>query len=650
MERLKGNFRRYICLMIVMLFIVSGLAGCSNSSEPEKNVETATPTITVESPTEKATEELIEITATPTPEETPIPSPEPTEITGDAGLQMTDIQRNSISMLNYLAGLTQEINSSKNSRLYLESAYSILLNNTHPNAVDKDTQDHLIFLLDTLNNYRMIAVKREHLQFIFEQNRAQAMRDAVPNPLGLLSAVSSFDWKRIAASVVYMAVDSYTSYQSGMAQADMQFIQDGWKLDEEEQKVLHGINTETFKYLNETVRGNEIKQGELALNEEAVTTFVNWKNNSNVAQKIRFLESNQQRYKAYGDYWLVLAESYYSHGDYAKCLEAISAYESLDIRIFRDDKGYAKALPLAIISAGEVYGSEEYVTVADRYCEAILQNTNDNYDWALRYFAAQTYVDLFAKTENQEYLQKAYDIALDNANWLIGEQKAQNSAYLADVVKQAIPKDASDSEKKEIENYNKQMEADRKLALPPVYEPLLLNCELLFSLSEKLEINDNAKANVDEILHENGGHLFLIPTLDNEYSFASNKPVDSSAIDISFNGRELVIPAKYVASNSSITVTVTVPEENDVVTFTDWKLTKVERPQKDSLDSFKATFTSEEASKHPYKLDAAITIDIASIQNSKALIGFEYKTVNTKTDFFSSIAFWNSNIGFLRIK
>ena len=644
---MKSTLKKPMGLIATMLAFVLMLTGCSsNSNQPEKSAETVIPTATVAA-TEEQTDQPQETVPS---NETPIPSPAATEITGDAGLQMTEIQRNSISMLNYLAGLTQEINSSKNSRLYLESAYSILLNNTHPNAVDKDTQDHLIFLLDTLNNYRMITVKREHLQFIYEQNKAQAMRDAVPNPLGLLSAVSSFDWKRIAASVVYMAVDSYTSYQSGMAQADMQFIQDGWNLDEEEQKVLHGINTETFKYLNETVRGNEIKQGELALNEEAVTTFVNWKNNSNVAQRIRFLESNQQKYRAYGDYWLVLAESYYSHGDYAKCLEAMATYESLNIRIFRDDTGYAKVLPLAIISAGEVYGTEEYITVADRYCDSILQNTNDNYDWALRYFAAQTYVDLFAKTNNQNYLQKAYDIALDNANWLIGEQKKQNTVYLADVVKQEVPKDANDSEKREIENYNKQMEENRKTALPPVYEPLLLNCELLFSLAEKLDINDVAKANVDEILHEKGQPLFLVPTLNEAYSFAANTPIDPTVIDVKFNGKELTIPAKFVTSNASITVTVTEPEENNVVTFADWKLTKVERPQKDNLDSFIATFTSEEASKHSYKLDAEITIDVAAIRNSNATVGFEYKTVNTKTDFFSNIAFWNSNIGFLRTK
>ena len=48
------------------------------------------------------------------------------------------------------------------------------------------------------------------------------------------------------------------------------------------------------------------------------------------------------------------------------------------------------------------------------------------------------------------------------------------------------------------------MKEDRKLALPAVYEPLLLNCELLFSLAEELGINDDDRTNINEILHENG--------------------------------------------------------------------------------------------------------------------------------------------------
>lgn len=106
---------------------------------------------------------------------------------------LTETQHNSINMLNHLTVLTQEINSSKNSKLYLEQAYSSIRNNYHPNAIDDRTLGELNSLLDTLENYRMVAVKRERLNYIYEQNQAQALRDAVPNPLGLLSTVQSFN-------------------------------------------------------------------------------------------------------------------------------------------------------------------------------------------------------------------------------------------------------------------------------------------------------------------------------------------------------------------------------------------------------------------------------------------------------------------------
>ena len=76
---------------------------------------------------------------------------------------LDETQRNSISMLNHLAVLTQEINASQNSRMYMEEAYSMLINNTFPNAVDSRTLSQLTGILDTLEKYRMIAVKRERL-------------------------------------------------------------------------------------------------------------------------------------------------------------------------------------------------------------------------------------------------------------------------------------------------------------------------------------------------------------------------------------------------------------------------------------------------------------------------------------------------------
>lgn len=54
----------------------------------------------------------------------------------------------------------------------------------------------------------MIAVKRERIQYIYEQNQAQALQNALPNPLGLMSAVHSFSLSGLIASVSYMALDS----------------------------------------------------------------------------------------------------------------------------------------------------------------------------------------------------------------------------------------------------------------------------------------------------------------------------------------------------------------------------------------------------------------------------------------------------------
>ena len=344
-------------------------------------------------------------------------------------------------MLNHLAVLTQEINASQNSRMYMEEAYSMLINNTFPNAVDSRTLSQLTGILDTLEKYRMIAVKRERLDYVYEQNRAQAIRSAVPSPLGLMSAVQSFSLSKLAASVVYMAVDSYASYASHTAQADMQYLQDGWTLDDEAAAALHESRKSTFSYMVRIV-GDYGLPGDLTLSENAVDEFVKWENNDNVTQRIQFLESNVDTYQALGTYWIVLAESYYENGDYGKCIGALASYEALGTRIFRKDYEFARVLPLAVISAGHTLSGNDYVEAVERYLTLILNNT-DYDDWVSHYFAAQTYIDLYARTGDSSHLKKAYELAVNNVNCLVNEQRGLNADYLAPVVEAEEPKGAT---------------------------------------------------------------------------------------------------------------------------------------------------------------------------------------------------------------
>ena len=272
---MRKVFRKVLSLFLACSLLIS-LTGCGkkatkyaiNSASTTGASETMLPDLAGDT-----------IQPTPTPENDNNAGNSRTEVTAaaeprkNAVVSLSDTQRNSINMLNYLAVVTQEINASKGSRLFLEETYSTLINNTDPSTVDEWTLAEYDSLLDTLEDYRLIAVKRERLQFVYEQNQAQALRDAVLNPLGLLSATRSFDLVSIVPSIVYMAVDSATSYQSSSAAADLQFIQDGWALDDEEAAVLHNRRKDTFSYMICMVSDYGLP-GYMALSESAVERYV----------------------------------------------------------------------------------------------------------------------------------------------------------------------------------------------------------------------------------------------------------------------------------------------------------------------------------------------------------------------------------------
>lgn len=555
---------------------------------------------------------------------------------------LTDAQANAIAMLNYITVLTQDINASKNSRLYMEEAYSSLINNTYPNAVDSRTLSQLTRLLDTMESYRMVAVKRDRLEYIYEQNQAQAIRAAIPNPLGMISAVQSYRPSKIAAALAYMAIDSITSYTTYMSETELQFLKDGWALDDEEASVLHESRKSTFAYMINIV-GEYDLPGDLTLTENSVEEFVKWKNNDNVVSRIQFLESNQTAYQSYGGYWLLLAQSYYDNGNFSKCLDAIHVYEGMNTRIFRKDYELAKVLPSVISAAEEVYSGAEYADAAVRYVQMLLGNTDHN-DWALRYYAAQVYGDLFAQTNNDFYLKNAYDIALDNVNYLVSEQQRLNAAYLAPVQKTAVPKDATKSEKKQIENANKTLEETRKTELPPVYEPLRLNCDLLFSLADILKVSESEQQKIDGILHPNGTPIFLTETLDEQYWFLHDLKLDIANTDIEFGGTAIILPATCCTSNTQITVSVQEANAEEPAVLTDWKVASVNRETEGELSTYHAVYTSEQAHHHDWQPGAAIQVDIQPKADANLPIyHFEFITEGTKKEWYDYLKVWEGH-------
>ena len=555
---------------------------------------------------------------------------------------LTGEQSNAIAMLNYITVLTQDVNASKNSRLYMEQAYSSLINNTYPNAVDSRTLSQLTGLLDTMEKYRMAALQRERLEYIYEQNQAQAIRAAVPSPMGLFSTVRSYRPSKIAASIAYMAIDSITSYMTYTAAVDLQYLQDGWALDDEEASALHESRKGTFAYMINMVGEYELP-GDLTLTESSVEEFVKWKNNENVVGRIQFLESNQATYQSYGGYWLLLAQSYYDNGDYEKCLDAARAYEDIDNRIFRKDYELAKVLPSVISAAEQIYSGKKYESVAADSVQTLLDNT-DHDDWALRYYAAQVYIDLAAQTNDRAYLETAYDIVLDNVNYLVGEQQSLNAAYIAPVQKAAVPENATKNVKKQIENANKSLEETRKTELPPVCEPLRLNCDLLFALADELEISESERQKIDGILHLKGAPIFLTEALDDAYWFLHDSTPESEETDIEFGGTAIILPAVCCTSDAAITVSVQEADAAEPVVLTDWTVDTVKRVTEDDVSSYRVVYTSEEARRHDWQPGAAIQLDIQpKADTDLPAYHFEFTTEDTKKEWYDYLKVWEGH-------
>lgn len=604
--------KKPIWIRIIAMLLVIVLTGCSAPTMGPVDTQPQTDSSTTG--TTDQDNETTESTDTTENTEDPVDPTTNTE-TVPAEDELSDAQKNAIAMLYHLATTTEEICISKNNRVILEDIYTALLNEINPGAIDETTQDHLENIRSVIGDFLNIQSKREQLQYIYNQQKAAAMKEAVPDPLAILSMTSSLNWKKLALNVVYTVVDSYTNYKSANNSADQDFFLSGWELDDKEMEVVRKNRDSAFDYMTDIVQqygSEEDKQalGKLTLNEKAITDFAEICAIDEVYRKIERLTSKEETYKLFGNYWLELADCYFEIENYEKCLECVKKYNDLEIDIFRKDFNIVPILPKAITAARAVYSGDEYIQQAKTFADAIIENANDD-EWSVRYFAAQTYMDLFAKTNNRDYLETAYKIIKENVTVLIEEQDNLNKTYLADVQKATLDekqaKKLTDKEKKaeqtRIDAYNDALEDAREKELPPLYEPLVLNCDLLFALAEELEIDNSAKTTISSMLQTEKSGIFLSSPVNNKYCFTNTE----SNYTVDLNKESIVIPANLLTPSASVIITVTAGSET--TTLDDFEIKEVKR-EGDSVDIFKAEYTSKKLKDYKWSADATIKIEI----------------------------------------
>lgn len=608
--------KRIISIFLVVSMMLSVLVGCATTNP------TADPTGSSESIVTHATEEsstanTSELTTTPTEtvvteSTTEVPTEPPTEQT-EPETAITVVQQNSINMLNYLAFIAEDIYTAKDNRLILGDIYTALMNEINPGTIDEITQDHLRNLRAVIKRFLHIETKRERLQYLYNQEKAASMRNAIPDPLAVLSMANSLDWKRLVASVAFTVVDSYNNYKTASENAEQDFLLSGWELDDEETDTIQRNREYAFDYMVDIVQEYGTTEftakelGLLTLNEKAVEDFAEICAIEEVYLKCQRLEAAEKTYQLFGNYWLERANCYYEIAEqedsidyYRKCLDCVAKYNELATGIFRKDFNIVPILPKAIVAAQEVYKGDEYISNVQAFADAIIANTSDD-EWSLRYFATQVYIDLYSRTGNEEYLWIAYDTVKKNVSQLIDEQCNMNEVYLKEVQKLTVEepnyesvsdeeekalKNEYKAEKKRVDVYNKELEEIRKTELPPLYEPLILNCDLLFALAEQLDVNASEQLKIQKMLKTEINGVFVSRPVNDRYSFDEN----ANNYAIEFSGSEIVIPANLLVQGARVTVTV--ENASGATVFEDYIINKVKR-EGSNIESFVAYYSSK---------------------------------------------------------
>lgn len=447
--------------------------------------------------------------------------------------QMSEKGKTDLAMLNYVTYLYYDIEAQKNNRLYLEDIYNQIENNVLEDKIDEGTQDRLIKMRNKIFDFRMIEIQRDRIEFLNENKQSQTIKSAIPSPLFLLSVVQSGDPFRIAMSLAATAVSSVSNYTSAKNDANIEYLKNGWELDDKQMKTLHELSQGALNYKISFVRDNDINARD-TLTKEMLQEFATESRKTNLASKISFFErkESKENYKYFGLYYLALAKAYYENGQYKECLSAIENYEKNNVQIFRKDYEYAKVLPLVIVSAQKVY-PKTYETYIDKYLfdyntkdsiDLTVKGNSKETDWELRYFVAQTCVQLYAKTNNEKYLNEAYSLCFDAVRKYTDVQKDLVREYFEPI---KIPDTATKADKEVI----KQRQKERETELYPISEPLMLNCDMLYALADKLNKSQRDKDVIKRIVSD----AFVFPQLKTAYVTQTanvSKPLDTLLYDL----------------------------------------------------------------------------------------------------------------------
>ena len=401
-----------------------------------------------------------------------------------------------MELLNEFTYYTTVIVETEN-RLYLDDIYDRLMNQYEPKEIDETINERLIELLSGIENIKILDLKKEQLQMVFDLQKSNVIASAIPNPINMIGtiALSTNPRRSITqniisglAAAVGTGASSYTMYKSASADLLIETNEKYWDLEYEAMRNVNNLNHSSLSAQNMYGSSNDIP-GEYILNEENTKRFINIISDENIARAINNLESAEKTYQHFPLYWLERADLYFKNGDFQSCIDTVLYYENNFnySQIYRRNERYGQVLVDAIASAINLYYSDEYSYCLDLVIPWLsrAEESTAPDDWFQMYYISICYL-MFADASNQEFYNKAYDLIQKCGRYLSGIQDSFISSYTSEL------KAKTDEEKEfmlpaqlnEYEKEYKKQKEDRKKQLPITDGGLIESLRMLYSMNQ----------------------------------------------------------------------------------------------------------------------------------------------------------------------
>ena len=168
--------------------------------------------------------------------------------------------------------------------------------------------------------------------------------------------------------------------------------------------------------------------------------------------------------------------------------------------------------------------------------------------------------------------------------------------------------------------------------MPPIYEPLAINCELLFSLAKQLDVDPKTQNDIDGILIESGESIFLNEYQREKYSFYYSRPGCKAVLE----KKTITIPARFLSDGYRVRANVI--DNGSTNTYDDWNIVEVHRSE--DFDDYTVKLVSEEISKQEWSKNSRVVVEIIDNHIDETVDSMVFVVENySKSIFGTSVSF-----------